>query len=64
MKFKLIFGIADYEFEISDGGVTVFGCDCSADMTDDNAEEIYRALEEYLKSKGRLSESTKSIHET
>lgn len=56
MNFKLTFGIAEYEFVINDDGVVIFGCDCSAEMTDDNAEEVYWALEEYLKSKGRIND--------
>jgi hypothetical protein len=47
---------ATYSIKIEDKGVIVFGCDCAAPMNDEEAEKVYWALEEYLISKGKLSE--------
>lgn len=45
----------NYEFRImhSDGRteVVVFGCDCAATMTDDQARQVHAALTKYLQDR-------------
>ena len=44
---------SDYSFEITpDDQPMVNGCDCAAEMSDDEALAIYHALGEYLVKKG------------
>ncbi|MFY3742205.1 MAG: hypothetical protein HMLIMOIP_002669 [Candidatus Nitrosomirales archaeon] len=49
-KFYLEFGIDgdQYAIKIDNEGIIVYGCDCSAKMTVEEARKVYQKLGEFL----------------